>query len=135
MVILPVAVTVEVDDILCPLIFPYGAVVFPLYACKFPSAETLPIDDVILPKVDVISPNADSVPVKRIHYLLTAYRHCLVYHILQPMYLYLCSCTEIPLLHFIVPSTYKSVYADIPVGDVFIYAVSFIPFKLKLDRS
>ena len=52
------------DDILCPLIFPYGAVVFPLYACKFPYAETLPIDYVIVPQDDVISPNADSVPVK-----------------------------------------------------------------------
>ena len=63
-VMLPVAVMLEVGDILCPLIFPYGAVIFPLYDCRFPYAETLPIDDVILPVLDVISPTADSVPVK-----------------------------------------------------------------------
>ena len=54
--ICPVAVMVEVDDILFPLIFPKDAVMFPLYDSKLPYADMFPIDDVILPKVDVMFP-------------------------------------------------------------------------------
>ena len=43
------------------------------------------------------------------------------YYFLKPMYLYLyVPVQRYRFLQFIVPSTYKFVYANIPVGDVFI---------------
>ncbi|MFM7989220.1 MAG: hypothetical protein ACKPKO_58890, partial [Candidatus Fonsibacter sp.] len=57
-------VNLPVDVLLCPLTVLNDAVIFPLYDSKFPYADTFPIDDVIFPKVDVISPTTVNVPTK-----------------------------------------------------------------------
>ncbi|MFM7978021.1 MAG: hypothetical protein ACKPKO_01785, partial [Candidatus Fonsibacter sp.] len=47
-----------VDVILCPLMVPHGAVMFPLYDSTFPYVDIFPIDDVMFPVVDVMFPVA-----------------------------------------------------------------------------